>query len=320
MQTRLRRLRPLAACTLLLAGAPAFAQTPATAPKAPASAPSTPKAADAELPTFEEIHQRSLEAMGGKEAMDKIEFTTVTGFMEMPAMGMKGAMKTQVATPDRQRTTMTLPGLGDIMQGMNGDVGWSIDPMRGPALTEPKEMAQQKTLEELSNGRHDPREIFPTIEVRSLGDFAGRPCFEVFLKNDDLEMTSFYDAKTFLVAGMRMTMESPLGQIPAEVVIGDYKKQGDLMLPGRSTTRVMGQEQVVVFESYSFDPIDDSVFDLPEAIKGLLAAREAQKNAEGNDEDGAGDGDAATDDAPPARRPRPRPRPKTDAPSTAPTP
>ena len=319
MQTRLRRLRPLAACTLLLAGAPAFAQTPATAPKAPASAPSAPKAAAPALPTFEEIHQRSLEAMGGKEAMEKIEFTTVTGFMEMPAMGMKGAMKTQVAVPNRQRTTMTLPGLGEIQQGMNGDVGWSIDPMRGPALTEPKEMAQQKTLEELSNGRLDPREVFPTIEVRSLGDFAGRPCYEVFLKNDDLEMTSFYDAKTYLVAGVRMTMESPLGQIPAEVVIEDYKKQGDLMLPGRSTTRVMGQEQVVVFESYSFDPIDESVFELPDAIKGLLAAREAREQAaeiEGEN----GNAGTATDDAPPARRPRPRPRPKTDAPSTAPTP
>lgn len=311
VSTGLRHLRPLA-CTLLLAS-PALAQSPAAAPTASETAPTTTDTAP--LPTFDEIHRRSLEAMGGAEAMEKIEFTTVTGFMEMPAMGMKGAMKTQVAVPDRQRTTMTLPGLGEIQQGMNGDVGWSIDPMRGPALTEPGEMAQQKTLEELSNGRIDPREIFSTIEVKTLADFAGRPCYEVFLKNDELAITSFYDAKTFLVAGMRMTMESPLGQIPAEIVIEDYKKHGDLMLPGRSTTRVMGQEQVVVFESYSFEPIDESVFELPDAIKGLLEARKAQEQTVENAKDADAVGVGATSDAPPARRPRTRPRPKTDAPT-----
>ncbi|MEY3025068.1 MAG: hypothetical protein RJA16_1894, partial [Planctomycetota bacterium] len=75
-------------------------------------------------------------------------------------------------------------------------------------------------------------------------------------------------------------------------------------------------------EDITFGEIDAAVFEMPDAIKGLVAAKqkaaeEAAKQGDAAPE--AKDGGTATDDKP-ARRPRPRPRPKTDAPATAPTP
>jgi hypothetical protein len=304
---------------------PALAQSPAVAP-APAAA--TPALTKADLPTFEAIHARNLEAMGGAEKFEAIEDMTITGFMEMPAMGLKGAMKAYHRKPDLMTSTITLPGLGEIRSGTNGTVGWSIDPMRGPALTEPKELAQQRAMERLSSARMNPREVFPEIDVLSIREFGGRPCYEVSFKGPELSLVGFYDVETALVGGMRMTMSSPMGEIPMEILVSDYKTFGDIMQPTRTTVNVMGQQQVVGIEDVTFGGIDPAVFELPDAIKGLVAAKEAeQKAAEAGADDAAApaakDGGDATSDTP-ARRPRPRPRPQAtppaDAPATAPTP
>lgn len=312
------RLRGTAAATLAsLLALPSLAQSPAAAP-APAEA--APAAAKADLPTFDEIHARNIEAIGGAEKLDALDEMTITGFMEMPAMGLKGTMKTYSRKPDLASSTITLPGLGEIRSGTNGNVGWSIDPMRGPALTEPKELAQQRAMERLSSARMNPREVFPEIEVRSIQPFGGRPCYEVSFKGPELSLVGFYDVETALVAGMRMTMSSPMGEIPMEVLVSDYKTFGEVLQPTRTTVNVMGQQQVLGIEDITFGEIDATVFEMPDAIKGLVAARkkaEEEAAKEGDAAPAAKEGGDATDDQP-ARRPRPRPRPKADAPSDAP--
>ncbi|MGA1393203.1 MAG: hypothetical protein ACO38W_08620, partial [Phycisphaerales bacterium] len=106
------RLRGAAATTLAsLIALPALAQSPAAAP-APADA--APAAAKADLPTFDEIHARNVEAMGGAKMLEAIEDMTITGFMEMPAMGLKGTMKAYHRKPNQMTSTITLPGLGEI--------------------------------------------------------------------------------------------------------------------------------------------------------------------------------------------------------------
>ena len=101
-----------------------------------------------------------------------------------------------------------------------------------------------------------------------------------------------------------------------------------MLQPTRTTVNVMGQQQVLAIEEVTFGAVDPAVFELPDAIKGLVAAKEAeQKAAEAGEGDAAApaakDGGDATSDTP-ARRPRPRPRPQgtppANAPATAPTP
>jgi len=260
--------------------------------------------------------------------MEAMKFVTTKGFMEMPAMGLKGAISTQVKLPDHTLTSIELPGMGTMLQGTSGDVGWTIDPMRGPALVESSQLAQQRMFEKLTRNGSDPRTVFKEITIVGLKDFAGRPCYEVAFKSDDMSFTSFYDAATFLTAGLRMTMASPMGDISAEMVLSDYKAfevaEGvSMQQPTRTTMKVMGQEQVVVIEEMSFAPIDDAVFALPPAITALIAAKEQQAQ-QPKDASTPAAGDATAPTAPangdqPGTK-RPRPRPKQDQPSTAPTP
>lgn len=296
----LRSLAPLALLLSFgLAAAPPEAP-PAASPPAPAAAPA---AAAAPLPTFEEIRARNLEALGGEKAMQAITHLTMTGSMQMPAMGLRGAMVSRMTLPDLSLSTTELPGIGRIVEGLNGEVGWSIDPIRGPSLSDPKEVAQRRLLSKLSNGLGDPRELFDSIEVTGVVEFAGKSCHEVRFTSKDLASTVLYGVDDALTHGMRMTMQSSMGEIPVELQIGGYQRFGELLWPTRTTTKVMGQEQVLVIDRIEFEPIDAATFELPEAIKALVAASKAPAA----DAPAAGSPDSP--EAPASEEPRRRRRP-----------
>lgn len=267
--------------------------------------PTTPAAAGnaAALPTFDEILARNLESLGGKAAIEAVRHVTIDASMQMPAMGIRGEMTSRMSLPDRSISQTEMPGIGRIVEGLNGEIGWSIDPIRGPSLAEPQEVAQRQLLSRLANNLGDPRDLFETVEVLGVAEFAGEPCYEVRLASKDgLAYTILYRVKDGLTHGMRMTMKSSLGDLPVEVAVGEYRRFGDLLWPTRTTTRVMGQEQTLVIEQVSFDPIDPAVFELPPAIKALAGAGEAPAAKEGEGE------------SPPAEQPRRRRRPAATPP------
>lgn len=229
--------------------------------------------AAAALPSFEEIHARNLESLGGAAALAAMRHVTMRGSMQMPAMGIRGETTSRMTLPDLSISQTELPGIGRIVEGVNGEVGWSIDPIRGPSLAEPQEVAQRRLLSRLANNLGDPRDLFDTVEVVGVVEFAGTPCHEVRLASKEGgTYTILYRVDNGLTQGMRMTMKSSLGDLPVEVEIGEYKTFGEVLWPTRTTTRVMGQEQAMVIEEISFDPIDPSVFELPPAIKALADA------------------------------------------------
>jgi hypothetical protein len=312
-------LRPILRSTLTGTAAllPLLATLPAMALQdaAPAAAPA---AAEKALPSFDEIWARSIEAMGGEAAVATANEVTMTGAMQMPAMGLSGGMTTRIAPPDFTLSVVELPGIGSIRSGSAGGVGWSIDPMRGPSLTEAKELAQQRALSQLSSGTLKPSESFSSIEVVGERDFGGTPCYEVRMSSDDLSITSFYSVASGLPTGMRMTMESPMGAIPMEIFFGEWKTFGEVLLPTRTRTRVMGQEQVVAIEKVDFAPIDRAVFALPAEIAALVAAQRPAA-AEDAPADGAATKPATTSSPNlPSRRPRPQPPVDTAPGSTTP--
>lgn len=61
-----------------------------------------------------------------------------------------------------------------------------------------------------------------------------------------------------------------MGNITATSVIGDYKKFGNLLQATSVTQRAMGVEQKITLQSFEYDHVDPSVFELPAPIKALI--------------------------------------------------
>ncbi len=271
--------------------APASPSAPAKpAPAAPSAAPSPSAPAmpglpaapkfrelpvEGEMPTAKDIFAKHVDATGGTAAWDSKTSMTSTGAIEIPAVQIKGTLTMSAMAPDLVVVESELPGVGKTAQGFDGTVGWSIDPMRGPALMDAKQVAQLKRdgnfRKDLSLAQ-DPG----SAEVIGLFDFEGTPCWQVKVDGvGGMPMSNFYARDTGLLRGMSMSAATPMGQIPVVLVMDDYRDFGDVKVSARSTTKVMGQTQVMSIDTVTWNAATAANFTLPAQIKALVAASSA---------------------------------------------
>ncbi len=85
-------------------------------------------------------------------------------------------------------------------------------------------------------------------------------------------ITEFYDKKSGLMIKTMATVSSQMGDVNAEVVYDDYRKDSDNVLsPHRMVNRAAQQEFVIQIESVEVNPdLPKDRFDLPPEIKALL--------------------------------------------------
>jgi len=239
--------------------APLYAQAPA---KTETAAP---------LPDAREIINRHIQAVGGREAILAHKSMHATGTLSVPASGIDGPMEIFGATnPDRVIVKMTVPGIGDILEGFDGSHGWSMSPITGPMLKVGKELTQTKFDADFYSELRDPKS-YPEVKTIEKTTFDGRPYYKVSIKRiDGVEDFDFYDVATGLRAGSINTRETQMGVITMTSVEGNYKKFGKLTQAMSVTQQVMGIEQKIALSMVEYDNVEASAFEPPAAIKALI--------------------------------------------------
>ncbi len=148
-------LLALACCGLILGACAAYDADP---PQAQADA--APPEPVRELTEEEKIIARHVEAIGGEDAIRAHSSMTLKGAFEMPAMGLTGGATIYLAAPDKGLVNIEIPGLGNNVQGFDGEFGWSEDPMQGPRLLEGGELSVLKNQTRI-HGDLEYNELFP---------------------------------------------------------------------------------------------------------------------------------------------------------------
>ena len=260
------------AVTFLAHGAPASAQ----------DAPAAPHAARPEqsLPSGRDVIDRFVKAIGGREAVLSHKSMHITGKYEVPSSGLSGDMEIfTAANPDRAFQRVTIPGVGEILQGYDGERGWSINPVTGPMLQQGKELEQAKFDADFYSELRDSKSYKSITTVakmtcpgtRSNPSAEPRSCYKVSLVHlDGTEDFDFYDTETSLRVASIQTRESPMGTIASTNVSGDYKKFGNLLQPTSLVATVMGVDQKITVGAIEYDSVPASAFEPPASIKALI--------------------------------------------------
>lgn len=253
---------------MLASAAPLAAQVPQTTPQAK---PQTrPPAVQEALPSARQIVDRHVAAIGGRAAIMAHTSSHATGTISIPSAGLSGPLEVFAARPDKSLLKMSLGGLGDLQEGFDGTIGWSISAMTGPTLLQGKQLEQKRFDSDFYAELHAPEryESMTTVEKTT---FEGRPCYKVRLVTrgggEDFE---FYDVETGLKAGSIATRETTMGSFTGTTVETDYRKFGNLLQPATVKQTVMGIQQVVTLESVEYDKVDPAVFEPPAPIKALV--------------------------------------------------
>ena len=227
--------------------------------------------AAADLPKGETLLDKYIEVTGGKAAYAKIHSDTTTGTMEFKAMGLKGKITTYAAEPDKMHSEVTFEGIGKMQEGSNGEVAWSLSAMQGPRVKEGDEKAES-LLHAKFNADLNWRDQIKTAETVGVETVEGKECYKVVLTpKTGSPITRWYDKESNLLIRMSMVSKNAMGEIPTDSVIGDYRKEGDVLMPHKVVTKAATMEIVMTIDSIQHNPeIPKDRFAIPDEIQALL--------------------------------------------------
>lgn len=230
-----------------------------------------PSWADDALPKAETILDHFVEVTGGKAAYDKRKSEIMIGTVEMAAQGVKGTLTRYSAPPDKSYTVMELQGVGKMEEGASGGQAWSNDPINGPRVKVGDEKAQS-LREAVFNGQMNWRKMYAKAETTGVEKVDGEDCYKVvFTPMEGKPETTYYQKKSGLAVKTTTVASTPMGELPVETTISEYKEFDGVMMPTKTVERVAGQEMLFTIDSVKVNPdIPADRFNPPADIKALL--------------------------------------------------
>jgi hypothetical protein len=239
-------------------------------------------AADEKLPPVEKIIDRHIEATGGADAMKKLKNRVTTGTFEPKGSGIKLTMKSCAARPNLSYTLMESEATGKIEEGSNGDVVWSMSLMQGPQLV----TGEERTIR-LREAHFDKmllwKKLYKKVECVGTEEVNGHDCYKVVFTGEvGSPITTYFDRKTYLAHRVDFEIENPMGKIPLEIYISDYKKVDGVLVAHRIVQKVIGQERIIAIDKIEHNvDLPKGTFDPPEPVQQLIQAEKSQSEGEG---------------------------------------
>jgi outer membrane lipoprotein-sorting protein len=208
--------------------------------------------------TADEIVDKHITALGGKEALLKLNTLTMEGTMNV--MGNDISVKMAQVQNKGQRQDI-------ITMGMNGYAivtykeGWSYMPFMGQTKPEPVPADQIKeALDDLDiqGNLLNYKEKGHTVEYLGTVDVEGTECHKLKVtRKTSGDQTMYIDPKSFMIV-RTVTKRNAMGQeMEMKVDYSDYKPVSGIMLP-HSITQQFGT--IVISSVKVNEPVDDKMF------------------------------------------------------------
>jgi hypothetical protein len=245
--------------------------TTTTTTTSTATTRTAPPATTSSLPSGRAIIDRYVQAIGGRDAVMRNNSIRYIGTFELPAAGVKANLTVVQAAPNKMAVTIDVPGMGQMLTGFDGTVGWSINPMQGPRVLEGKELEQLRDDAGPSAMLRPPDRIraAETVELTTMN---GQPCYKVkIIYHSGRESFDCYSQQTGLLVAMTATQESPMGSVQVTSFFDEWKEFGGFKTATKVRQQMLGQEQVMTIDRVEFNgPEDAKAIEVPEQIKPLV--------------------------------------------------
>lgn len=227
-------------------------------------------ARQAAAPTAKEVIARHVKAMGGEAAFKQVKSIRARGVFSMAAQNISGEFEMVAERPNKLLLKVTVPGFGSIESGFDGKVGWTIEPVSGPALTTGRQLAELKDDAYFDAPLHGPDHV-KDATLMGTETFDNRKATKmkvVFLSGN--EQVEYFDVESGLQIGFEASRETPMGVVPTTGFFRNYQKFQNVLMPATLVQRGLGIEQVLQVNSYDFNTVPAGAFDMPPSIKALI--------------------------------------------------
>ena len=239
---------------------------------APCLCPLSTSGSDESLPKGEAILEKHLEAMGGREAYEKLRNRVTKGTFSIPGMIANAKMTTYAAAPQKQYVLIESDMFGKIESGTDGETVWEITTMMGPQVKKGDERAFGMR-EAMFNGILDWKKVYKSAECVAVEEIDAAPCYKVIMTpKEGKPETLYYDKKTHLLIKMEFELQNAMGTMSVVATPSDYKRVDGILIPHKMFHEVINLQKVeIVVESVEHNTkISADRFKLPAAVQELV--------------------------------------------------
>jgi hypothetical protein len=228
-------------------------------------APVWPQAAP--LKTADAVLDRYKQALGGVDAIAKVQSETVHGEIERAGTPGKASF-VYYAKPFKTLMKVTRANGNQVVAGFDGSVSWSVGP-QGASIDKDTAPEAVRRDADLQYPLHQP-DYFKKLELAGVTDFEGHRCYWLHgTTHWGKDNNQFYDVETGLLAGYRFRADDSSPAVTV-AVFQDYKNFGGPLVATKLTFRTGDHVQTFTYKSITYEPLEDSLFEVPQAVKALM--------------------------------------------------
>jgi len=224
----------------------------------------------ADMPSGDSLLDRYIEKSGGAEAYAKAKTTAMTGKVTVAAANISGNVSIYQDGPKFYQV-VDIDGIGKIEGGFDGETAWENSALQGPRVLEGDEKIEAKRaamLAVISNWRN----VFKEARTVGTESVDGKPAWKVEMTaREGKPETFFFDQDSGMLVKTSSVRTTPLGDVPAETDMSDFRPVDGIMTPFTMTERAMNQTMVMKFTNVSYNvTFPKNRFDLPEVVRALV--------------------------------------------------
>lgn len=275
-----------ASLALTIAGSTAFAQNSngntqqETRPAEPAMQQAQPG-----MPSFDEVAEKAVEFVGGREAIDKID--SLHSVFAMEFMGMEITIDSKWHR-EGGRLVQTQTPQGDSDMGTNGKTSWMAIP--GPTgeqrymIVDGPQAEQIDSQASLHMNILDPRLVrknMKSLEVVGQEEFAERMAYKVRFEPNEEEGHGFFFFD--VSSGQPLGLQQSVGQEMSTITLSEWKTVDGVKFFHKMVMKspsAPGDEVVMNVQKMEVNKVEDDAFELPEQVKELVANAEEEEEAD----------------------------------------
>lgn len=216
-----------------------------------------------DLATVDQIIDKYLQALGGKEHLEKLTNRVARGTYSVPEWEVKGPHEIYAKAPNKSMSTTTFEGWGVFRQGFNGSAGWAEDPDSGLRDLSGGELDEMKFNSEFHRNVK-LKELYPGLAVKGKDGDSYR--LEATLSGGLLQKL-YFDAQSGLL--VRIDSQSRMqdgSRMTTVTLLGDYRDVGGVKEPFSIEQTNPNFGSVLNLDKVEHNvPVDDAKFEKPAA-------------------------------------------------------
>lgn len=237
-----------------------------TGTQAGAPAVAKPETSAEPIPTADQVIDRYVKAIGGREAWQKFTSRVTTGTIEVPSMSLAGIVIIHEKAPDRVLASVIINGAA-FRQGFNGTAGWTDDPQDGLRDQSGAELAEARRDADFYHPL-DLRKLYTKLTVMGTEKIGERDSYvvEATVPEGSEPTKMYFDVKTGLLLRVIRQNHASDGITQFREDFDDYRDIDGIKIPFTSSqTNGDTTYTMTISEVHHNIEMDDSEFAKPAA-------------------------------------------------------